>query len=347
MAVTLPVVLLIIDWYPSGRVQSVGAFKKIFLEKMPFFVLSFISSVLTILAQSSGKAIVPLDNNPLALRAAVGVKALVSYLAKIVAPLDLLPFYPYPDSGFPFLTSKYFLLVLLVCGITAACVFFAKAQKLWLAAWLYYVITLFPVLGIIQVGGQAMADRYAYLPTLIFFIIAGSGMTLFFEKADGPGRRRVIVRSSLFVVTGLVFIFLSYSSIRQIRIWKNSIVFWSYLIEKEPQKVTLAYYNRGLAYANDKRLNLSIEDFSAAISINQRFDMAYNNRGAAYFLLGRYDMAFEDFNQAIALNKKNSEAFINRGYLYLKTGNTMLARPDLQAGCNLGNSAGCTALQNL
>ncbi len=346
MAVTLPAVLLILDWHPAGRVPSARAFKVVFTEKIPFFLLSLLSSVITVLAQRSGHAIVPLEHTTLAVRAVVGAKALIVYFFKVLVPVDLLPFYPYPRDV-SLLSLQYIFFVALVAGVTVACLAVAKVQKLWLAVWMYYVVTLLPVLGIIQVGGQSMADRYTYLPTLGYLLIAGIGLTFFFRKAFDPRRGGVVMRSFFIVACCLIVLFLSYASVSQIRLWKNSISLWSYLIETGRQEVPLAFYNRGLAYGEKNQLGPAIDDFSSAISISPGFDMAYNNRGVAYFLQNRDDKAFEDFNKATELNKNNSEAYINRAYLYLKTGKNALALPDLQKGCALGNEVGCKVLRNL
>jgi protein O-mannosyl-transferase len=346
MAVTLPVVFLILDWYPSGRIKSARTLMDVFMEKLPFFFLSLFSSVITFLAQRSGRAIVPLEETTVAVRLLVGVRALTMYLAKFFLPVDLLPFYPYPKDV-SLLSLKYLIPLLLVAGITAACIASAKKQKWWLAIWLYYVITLLPVLGIIQVGGQAMADRYTYLPTLGLFILAGFGAALLMGKVFDLVKWRALVRTMFIGAGGLLVIMLSYATIGQAGIWKNSIALWSYLIETEPQKIPLAYYNRGLVYGKSNQLDLSINDFSNAISISPRFDLAYNNRGAAYFLEGNYDKAFESLNKAIELNKNNAEAYINRAYVYLKTDNTALAIPDLQEGCALGQEVGCDLLRYL
>ncbi len=346
MAVTLPAVLLVIDWYPLRRINSVRTLLKSLFVKAPFFGLSLFSSVVTILAQESGKAIAPFTFQPMTTRLTVAARAVVSYASKMLFPVDLLPFYPYPQDV-SFFSREYLPFILLVIACAAACIAASRRQKLWLAASCYYIVTLLPVLGIIQVGGQSMADRYTYLPSIGPFIVVGLGAAWLFEKARGiapHGRTAVLVLS---VPCTLLILLLSYTSVRQIGIWKNSVTLWSYLIEKEPSATTPAYYNLGLFYGREGLLEPAIENFSRAIEINPRFDMAYNNRGAALFLLGRLDEALDDFNRAIFLNPANAEAYINRGYVYLRKGERILAAPDLESGCRLGNEQGCQALRDL
>jgi hypothetical protein len=169
MAVTLPVVLLALDWYPFNRLRSPRAFRLALIEKLPFFALSLLSSMLTVLAANKGGAMELMETVSLSTRVLVGFRSLVAYLGKMLWPLNLVPYYPYPKDASP-LSLEYFSAIVLVIGITAACMVMAKKQKLWLSVWGYYVVTLVPVLGIVQVGGQAMADRFTYLPSLSPFL---------------------------------------------------------------------------------------------------------------------------------------------------------------------------------
>ncbi len=382
MAVTLPLVLILIDWYPAGRFRSAGARKGILLEKLPFFLLSLFSSAITILAQSSKTAIAPVGFLPLPLRIISGVGAVASYLMKMIVPAGLSPFYPFPpQQDITLLSAKYLAPWLIAAAITAASVAVARKQKLWLVAWVYFLITLFPVLGFLQVGNQSMADRFTYLPSLGPFLAAGVGTGWCFEKINRFGKRIVIMAGAGLVVL-VYFVFLSYLTVHQIGVWKNSIVFWSTVISetgKRPPFVAYlnrgsafqkigradlaiedlntaiainpnyyeAYYDRGLAFAAQGSLDRAVKDFDEALALNPAFDPAYNNRGAAHLLSGRRDLALEDFATAIELNSTNAEAYVNRAYCYLNDGKTALALPDLQKGCSLGNAAGCKTLSDI
>jgi hypothetical protein len=165
MAVTLPVVLLILDVYPLGRLHLKSAFTnpplppftkgglggiKVLIEKLPFLILSLASSVVTIIAQQN--AIVTFEARPLGERLLVAIRAPVFYLFKMLWPTDLSPLYPYP-SKISFLTIEYMGSFILVVCITAFCIWLWKRQKIFAIVWAYYIVTLLPVLGIIQVGG--------------------------------------------------------------------------------------------------------------------------------------------------------------------------------------------------
>jgi protein O-mannosyl-transferase len=314
MAVTLPVVLLVLDWYPVGRVRSVKTFRSSIIEKIPFIVLSMVSSLLTILAQRTGEAIVSIEQIPASERIIVAAKSLIAYLGKILVPIDLIPFYPYPKvvSLFSF---DHLLSIGMVTGITAACVIVAQKQKFWLAAWGYYVITLIPVLGIIQVGAQSMADRYTYLPSLGPFLIAGVGA--------GWAAERILVRQqglNIRILSGIASVIipvvLGYLTLGQIRIWQDSITLWSYVIDKSPVKVSLAYSQRGIVLAKQDQMNRAIADLNTAVSLNPYNYDAYMNLGVAYQKLGQIGRAKESVEKAISIKPSSHEAYFYRGVLH-------------------------------
>lgn len=184
MAVTLPVVLILLDWFPFQRIQSLRTLWKAVLEKVPFIAMGIASSVITVLAQIKGRSLVPFESSSVPARIMVAADAIFSYLTKMILPLDLSPFYPYPKVV-SFFSAKYFFPLLVVTIITIACVnFFLRGRKVWLAVWGYYLITLLPVLGIIRVGLQSMADRYTYLPSLGPFLVLGLAAARGYEKLD-------------------------------------------------------------------------------------------------------------------------------------------------------------------
>ncbi len=315
MAVTLPLVMLILDWYPFRRIPSSSVSKFVFIEKLPFLILSLISSVITILAQNSGEAIVPLEDSPLGTRSIVGVTDLASYLWKMILPINLMPFYPYPQDV-SLLSSQYLLPVLCAAGITAICIAVLKKEKLWLASWSYYVIALLPVLGIIRLGSQSMADRYTYLPSLGPFFILGFVAAWSFEKMNGLMKWRRTLKLIQVAMALVVLASLSFLTIHQIGIWKNGFTLWNYTIAKEPKKIYFAYNNRGLIYSEMGQYAAAIEDYDMSIALKPDFFKAYNNRGVVYNKKGLFDTAIEDFNKAIDLNPGSADAFNNRGVAY-------------------------------
>jgi Tfp pilus assembly protein PilF len=380
MAVSLPVVLLILDWYPFGKIRSLKSFRQSVVHKLPFVALTVISSILTILAQKSTGAIASMEAIPFSTRVLVAAKSLIVYVWKMILPLNLVPYYPYPQNV-PALSPEYLPSIFLVVGITAICLVIAGRQKLWLSVWGYYVLTLIPVLGIIQVGGQSMADRYTYLPSLGPFLVIGvvAALSLCWVNTLKRWKRIFMIIGAATAI--LLFVSLSYLTVKQVRIWSNSIDLWNYVIQKEPEKVPLIYYSRGIALKKMGHRNKAIEDFDTviaidptyyraynyrgilygeagsfdkaieyfnqSIAINPKYANAYANRAFTYAIIGQYDRALEDYTKAIELNQSFAEAYFNRGNIHLRTGETGLALSDFQKGCDLADRKSCNSLAAL
>jgi Tfp pilus assembly protein PilF len=319
MAVTLTVVLLMLDWYPFNRIQSFKTFLSALIEKLPFIALSLISSILTILAQRAGGAIQSTEVAPAPTRLLVAARSLIAYLWKMIWPVNLVPYYPYPKNP-SLLSLGYLLPIVLVIGITIACLMTVKKRKLWLSVWCYYFTTLLPVLGIVQVGGQSMADRYTYLPSLGPFLIMGLGTAWISKKINAVKSRGLIIKGFSVVTAVLVVAALSSLTVRQIGIWKNSINLWSRVIEKDPERVPMAYYYRGAVFEKRGQYAQAIEDYARAIELYPSYTEAYSNRGAVFEKIGQFDKAIDDYNRATALNPSYYMAYNNKGTLYGKEG---------------------------
>lgn len=326
MAVTLPYVLLILDWYPLKKIQSLRTLGVAVLEKMPFIALSIVSSVLTVLAQQTGKAFQLMEVVPLSTRIIVAAKSLMVYLGKVIFPFHLVPFYPYPESFSP-TPADYLLAGFPAIAVTVVCAALARKQKLWLAVWGCYVITLLPVLGIVQVGRQAMADRYMYLPGVGPFLVLGLASAWVWEKLSAPASWRPVAKFLAAVSTVFVFGSLSLLTVKLIGIWKNDIDLWSYVIEKEP-KAYLAYYIRSFSLKGTGQLDEAMADADKAIALNPSYWPSYENRADIFEKKGLFDKALADYDKAIALNPSKAELYYNRGALFERTGQQDKAAAD-------------------
>jgi tetratricopeptide (TPR) repeat protein len=319
MAVSFPVVLLIIDWYPFQRFNRGAAWRTALIEKLPFVACSLVSSVLTVLAQGAGGAIVETKVVPLSSRLLVAAQSLIAYMGKIAVPVGLLPFYPYPKD-ISLLSLRFLFPLVLVIGITLWCIMISRKQKLWLSAWGYYVVTLLPVLGIVQVGSQSMADRYTYLPSLAPFLIIAVALAWGLDKllsTDRSGKRKVILAVGTATV---VLVSLAYLTLQQMRIWENGFTLWSHVIEQEPRNIPLAYTNLGSVYQKKGQLDKAMESFDKAIALDPLDYMAYINRGVIFDKVGQFSMALESFNKAVVLSPSEFAAYYNRGLTYDKIG---------------------------
>ena len=308
MAVSLPLVLLILDYYPLRRYES--RYKRLILEKIPFFAGSVLFSLITIWAHVSyGGGIKTLESFPLTTRLFMAVRTMVFYLLKMILPFNIAPYYPYPK-----VIRTFELEYLGAFALIAIIVWSLKKRRLYFTVWLYYIVTLIPVIGILQVGTQAAADRYTYLPSLGPFLLLGLSAGAAFEMCSGRSRAAFIL--SLFIVTGL----LMNKTVTQIAMWKDSITLWSSEIRLFPNTAEIAYNNRGSAYDNKGKTLEAIKDYTKAIEIKPGFAEAYLNRGTDYFSLGYYSQAIEDFNTSIKLNPKYFDSYYNRGITYNQLG---------------------------
>ncbi len=353
MAVSLPLVLLLLDWYPFKRIQSVKSFLSAFVEKLPFIALSLISSILTVLAQRSGGTMGMMVFVPLSTRLLVAAKTLVAYLWKMILPTNLIPYYAYPKKVTVF-SLEYLSAAILVAVITVICILYVKRQKVFLTVWGYYVVTLIPVIGIVQVGGQAMADRYTYLPSLGPFLIVGLLGAWIYGRIRALQRWSFTVKVTALAMTLLIFSVLASLTLSQTAIWKNPITLWTYVIEREPTSVPGAYVDRGVAFHKEGQLNKAIEDFNTALFLDSFSVDAYYERGTIYFEMRQFDKAVADLDRAINLIKYGAKSFVgielfflNRGFAYSRLNQDALAASDFRKACELGSLDGCNMIKTL
>jgi tetratricopeptide (TPR) repeat protein len=344
MAVTLPLVLLILDFYPLGRFSGGSSVLKVALyEKLPFYVLSLAASVVTVIAQT--EAIMSLEVLLPWERLLIAVRAVGFYLLKTAFPRDLVPFYPL-QAEIVVTSLEYLGALCLFVVITTGCFLAGRRTPLFAAAWAYYVVTLLPTLGIVQVGSQMAADRYMYLPVLGPLTVAGACAAWAWERWRNS-------RTPLLVLMVFLAGVLSYMTLNQTRVWNDSFSLWSYVTKKNPEDPfsrvfsgrtyfhaedygraikyfdeaialdsTKAYFysDRGHAYLKLEQYDTAIKDFGAAISLEPEDGDHYMNRGNAYYALGRYDMALKDYDMTLRLDPGDYETYFNRAFIFSETG---------------------------
>jgi tetratricopeptide (TPR) repeat protein len=313
MLVTLPFLLLLLDYWPLNRI---GRFNRkniynLVWEKIPFFVLSVISSVITFLIQRSSGAVISIDIISLNNRIANAFLSYAEYMAKMFWPRNLAAFYPFNVAG-SISFWQVVMCALLLIGISVFVVRLGRNQRYLPVGWFWYLGTLIPVIGIVQVGSQAYADRYTYIPYIGLFLMLAWGLPQLLSKwiSVSPQRKIALGLSMVIVLTTL-----GICAHRQASYWKNNFTLFSHAIEVTPNN-WLAHNSRGVAYNSLGRYKEAIEDLSQAIRIKPDYAEAYTDLGIVYSNLGRYNDAIDAHKQAIRIRPYYAEAHNNLGNAY-------------------------------
>ena len=322
MAITLPAVLLVLDLYPLERLKP-GRLKKTLAEKAPFFALGALAAALAVWAQRVEGALAGLDPYPLTDRLLVSSRAAAFYIYKTALPFSLAPFYP-REAHPSLLSFGHLAAVVLILLITIACVATFRKKKIFSAMWLFYLITLAPVIGIVQVGSQAAADRYTYLPSLPLALLVGAGAGYLFTRKN---RAAKALPMAVVVISAL----LSLLTLKQAHIWKDSISLWSHEVRVYPDQAPIGQTNLGIAYKDLGDYRTAIEWYNRALVVDPLYADAYTNRGVAYSSMGMHAEAIRDFTAALKLRPQNPEALSNRGASVMSMGEYDRAIEDFTA----------------
>jgi protein O-mannosyl-transferase len=308
MAVTLPFVLLLFDYWPLDR-WRLGQ-RRLWLEKAPLFALVAVFSVVTFQVQHAGGSVIAASAIPASARAANAAWSYLAYLGKAVWPVGLAAFYPFPKGGLP--AWRVALALGTIAAVTAVLFRRREALRTQLVGWLWYLGTLVPVIGLVQVGTQAMADRYAYIPLIgIFMAVAWAGAAL-------VDRSLVPARVAAAAAAALVLAF-SVRTLQQTATWHDSLALFEHTVRVEPA-AWVAHYNLGNAYGALGRREDAIREFRATIQWEPGFARAYNNLGDALDALGRTTEAIPNYERAIQLKPDLVEAYNNLGIAYAAQG---------------------------
>jgi Tfp pilus assembly protein PilF len=313
MVVTLPFVLLLLDYWPLERFTAEHAettekkniIKKLIIEKIPLFALSAISSVITVIAQRAGGAISSLTKTPLDLRIINVFVSYIRYIHKLIWPSGLAVFYPYYQRNFGNATVIFSIVVFVI--ITIFCLYLGRKKKYTAMGWLWFVGTLVPMIGLVQVGAQAMANRYMYISMIgLLIIIAWSVKELI---ANYPGLKYAAAVSAAAVLSVAVIL-----TRTQVKHWENNLTLFGYALEVTDRNF-LAESCYGMALVEKQQPREAVPHLKKAIKISPGFSDAYSNLGTAYILLGRNKEAVKYLQKAIELKSDNTKALNNYAWL--------------------------------
>jgi Tfp pilus assembly protein PilF len=308
-AVVLPATLLLIDYFRRRRFDT-----RIFLEKVPFFAISFAVGILTVMAQRSVGAMAGATIWSLGQRFLFASLGTVMYLAKLLVPVHLSAVYPLPNtSGAPFGSEYYAAPVILAVFLLAIVILFRRSRPVLFGLGFFF-INIVLVLQVVSVGAALMADRYTYLPYIgLFFALAW--------WLDEPVLRGWFpVKSILAGILILLVPFCLVETWKRCRIWKDPEVFWNDTIGKYPRRVVDAYYNRGNYRTRQGRQDEALADYSQALLLNDKIPRIWYNRGLLFAQMGRNDSAQVDFDHVVRLTPTNVDALNNRGAMKYRRG---------------------------
>jgi len=324
MLVTLPFVLLLLDYWPLGRIrigpedrtktdtdppQRASLLDRV-KEKIPLFALSAVSGVATYLGQDSIGALRALDAYPVSVRISNAVVSYAGYLKKMIWPNDLTCFYPHPGDALS-------LGVIIGSGLLMACitglsVYAAKRHPYAVVGWLWYIGTLVPVIGLVQVGDQAMADRYTYIPFIGLFIALAWGIPRLF--AGLPYRKPVSL-----VAAGLLISAFAATAWYQIGHWRTDATLFHHMLNVTSNN-HIAHNGIGLVLANRGKAAEAIRHFKDAIRAKPNYDRAHINLGNIFSGQGNLDQAVDSYRHAIAFNPNNAKAHNNLAVAMIRQG---------------------------
>jgi len=322
MLVTLPVVLLLLDYWPLQRVEP-GKLSGLVLEKLPLLALSAASCVATLLAQHGGIQSAGSFSPPM--RLANALVACIVYVGQMVWPAGLAPFYPYPLNGLP--AWKVAPAGMLLAGLSAVILWQRRKQPWLLMGWFWYLVMLLPVLGVLQVGDQAHADRYTYLPQIGIYV----GVT--WLAAEWGAKWRVGQAALGGLMTAMLAV-LMVCAWKQAAYWKNGETLWTHALACAPGNY-VAHFNLGNALRLEGRMDEAISHYQNAVQIRSDYPQALNNLGKALLLKGRVDEAITHFQQALEINPGSAQGRFNLGIALLQKGRVEEAIPHLQMGLQI------------
>ncbi len=364
MVITLPFVLLLLDYWPLHRLSAAHgptSWPRLVVEKIPLFAFSAASAMITITAQRAGGAVREASQFPLGVRLANAFHAYAMYLWKMVWPTRLAPIYPHPgDSLKAWQVVVSGAVLIAITGL----VWRFRERRYLTVGWLWFLGTLIPVIGVVQVGDAAMADRYAYIPLIgIFCMIA-------FGASDVAKDAAWVVAPAVLIIVALSFVLH-----RQVGFWQTNEELWSHAIavtgnnfiaednlggalvlegreeEAYPHfaaaarinpKDPMSRSNLGTYFQTHGRLGEAVEKYEAAVELTSDpglLAVTYANLGAAYYKLGEDEPALQSFNRSLRVNRNQGSAWLGLGRLAQKQGKTEEAISDLSRAVELQPSA--------
>jgi tetratricopeptide (TPR) repeat protein len=325
MLVTFPFILLLLDYWPLRRLNWPPRWapaKPLLLEKTPLLALSAIGSVLTFFAQR-GNGMAALDRLPVIMRLGNAVLSYVAYIGKAVWPADLGVLYPLTAPA----AVPAALAALILLAITAAAFRAAKSRPYLLTGWLWYIGTLVPVIGLVQVGSQSRADRYMYVP------LVGLSIAAVWAAADWAEERPRLQRA-LAAAAGLLLLLAAAGAHRQAGYWRDSTTLFEHTLAVTEQN-HLIHANLGTVLQAEGKLEAAAAEYRQAVTIYPEYAEGHEDLGTVLAAEGNFEAAAAEYRRAATLNPGNADAHANLGHELLRAGQFDQASDQLREAIRL------------
>jgi Tfp pilus assembly protein PilF len=343
MVITLPFVLLLIDFWPLNRFdifanknEIKGKIWKPIYEKIPFFILVPIFAYISFIAQKSVQAVVPIEVMPVKLRMLNAFLSYFSYIRKAFLPYDLALFYPFPQKGIS--ESAGLLSFAFVLFITILIYVYGKRRKYLITGWFWYLGVLVPVIGLVQIGGQAMADRYTYISLEGIFILVVWGI---YDFVKDKKTLKIVSSVLAFVVLAICFVLTR----QQVDLWSDSKKIYEHSI-KVTKENYLMHYNLGGLLFREGNIEKAIEHFKEAVAIRENLGDVYLHLGYAYGKIGKIDESIQSLKRALSYLPDSYEGHLNLGKAYETKGDVESAISEYEIAVRL-NPKDAVSLTNL
>ena len=310
MALSLPLILLLIDWMKGRTID-----KKIFFEKLPHVLIIIPIALITYIEH------LRIPTAPLTEAILTWIWTATFYIDKFFLPVDLIPVYSLPQpislTNIAYLNSFVWLTLIVLLSIRL------RKNRWFIFAIMFYVLSMFFLFRVDQVMDKnVVADRFMYLPSLGFCLWFGMAVEQLLSKLR---ERKLFVEGGL--VLAVIFLLLGWRTHQQTQIWKDSLTLWNYVIEHNPS-AHVAYINRSNEYVARQQYDLALKDINSALSLNARYDLAEHNKGRVFEEMGNKGLALAQYNKAIDVNPDQGLSYNNRGIIYLEQNQYDLALSD-------------------
>jgi tetratricopeptide (TPR) repeat protein len=323
MLVTLPFLLLLLDWWPLARGLSRRDWLRLTIEKVPLFLLVAASCAITYRAQSKEGAVMDLEDSPPIVRVANATISYATYLGKTAWPLNLAAYYPHPGTALrvlPFVAAG-----LLLVALTIAAVALRQRAPYLLAGWLWFLGTLVPVIGLIQVGLQAYADRYTYFPQI------GLLLALSWGVADLVQDRGLEWKRAAGTLAGVTAVVLAALTVQQIGVWHDSLTLWRHSLSVVRSATGLANLAETLEQSGEVTKAAAL--YREALALSPKSAQGYINLGNNLEKQGQLDEAAKQFRKVCELMPDSPIGHTNLGEIYKKQGKLDQAAAEFAKAC--------------